>query len=103
MVGTPQFMAPEQLEGGAVDARTDLYACGLVLFEIFTGHLPFPADASPRSLIERLHAEPPSPRGYWPEIPERLDRAIVKCLQTSPGDRFGRAEELLAELEALSA
>lgn len=103
IVGTPQFMAPEQLEGREVDARADIYACGVVLYEIFTGHLPFTADSPMQVVMQHLSAAPPPPRSYWPEMPPLLENIILTCLAKKPEGRFAKVAALAAELDKLSA
>jgi eukaryotic-like serine/threonine-protein kinase len=100
-MGTPQYMPPEQwLEPGEADHRADLYALGVVLYELLTGQLPFEA----RSVFElrSLHLEqpPPSPRALIPDLPPRLDALVRACLAKKPGDRVGSARELAGELRA---
>jgi eukaryotic-like serine/threonine-protein kinase len=103
VVGTPQFMAPEQLEGRPVDARTDVYSTGVVLYEIFTGRLPFTGATAAQVMLQHLNDTPPAPRQFWADIPQRLEAAILKCLDKTPGQRYANAEALLAELERVSA
>jgi serine/threonine-protein kinase len=103
IVGTPQFMSPEQLEGREVDARSDVYACGVVLYEIFTGRLPFTADSPMQIVFQHLNQEPPPPSQIWREIPPDLEQAILTCLAKKPENRFPSVERLQRALEALSA
>lgn len=101
-VGTPQFMAPEQLEGKPVDARVDIYATGVVLYEIFTGRLPFTGESPVQLALRQINERPPPPSQFWSEIPERLEWVILTCLAKQPEGRFSRIEEVSRELEALS-
>lgn len=87
--------APEQVQGEDGDARSDLFALGALLYEVFTGRPPF-AEGN-------VQQAPRPPREHWPEIPEALERAILRCLATRPAERFGTAAGLLAELEAQTA
>jgi eukaryotic-like serine/threonine-protein kinase len=104
IVGTPQYLAPEQVQGGdAIDTRADIYAAGVVLYEIFTGEVPFRADTAMEVLVKHLQDEPPPPRSFWSEMPPRLEAAILRCLRKNPAERFQKVEELQHELEALSA
>ena len=104
IIGTPHYLAPEQLEGQEADARADLYACGIVLYEIFTGTLPFAATGSLMELITRKLQEPPTPpRQHWPAMPESLEQIILRCLQSDPAERFPDVASLLQELEVLRA
>jgi serine/threonine protein kinase/tetratricopeptide (TPR) repeat protein len=93
--GTPEYMAPEQLEAQPLTPACDLYALGVVMFEIVTGVLPFPR-ADPFARLER---DPPSPRAQVPELPERWDALIIRCLQKKPADRLAHASEVAAALE----
>jgi HAMP domain-containing protein/tRNA A-37 threonylcarbamoyl transferase component Bud32 len=103
VVGTPQYLAPEQVQSGEIDTRADIYSAGVVLYEIFTGTVPFRADTAMEVLVKHLQEEPPPPRSKWGEMPERLEAAILRCLRKQPGERFQKIEELQHELEALSA
>jgi serine/threonine-protein kinase len=103
IVGTPHYLAPEQLQGLDPDTRSDVYACGVVLYEIFTGALPFGGDNPMAILLEHLNKPPVPPRTYWAEIPAPLERILVRCLEKEPGARFAGAGPLLDELDELKA
>ncbi|HEX4953204.1 MAG TPA: protein kinase [Thermoanaerobaculia bacterium] len=103
LVGTPQYMAPEALQGQEVDARTDLYAVGVLLYEVFTGRLPFTGQTPVEIAFKHLNETPPAPRALAPSIPEVVEGILLRCLAKSPADRFPSAESLLASLDALSA
>lgn len=104
IVGTPYYLAPEQLEGGETDERADLYASGVVLNEIFTGRLPFPPSNNVLEVITRKLQEPPiPPHEQWPEIPNALERIILRCLERDPTRRFPDVQALLDELELMRA
>ncbi|MCC6522616.1 MAG: protein kinase [Polyangiaceae bacterium] len=98
--GTPEYMAPEQARGDAVDGRTDLYACGVILFELLTGRLPFDAPSPNQVVLMHLSAAAPDPRSVVPDrnIPEALSRVVLKALAKAPGDRFQTASEFSAAL-----
>jgi serine/threonine-protein kinase len=103
IVGTPHYLAPEQLEGGEPGTRADVYACGVVLFEVFTGRLPFGGTNAMEIILKHMKEAPASPREFWPEIPVELEKLILRCLEKAPESRFGDAAELGRELERLTA
>ena len=93
ILGTPEFMSPEQIRGRALDARSDIYALGIVAFEMFTGKLPFQGRNAQEMMIARLRSQPQSVRTLRPDVPEPVEKALTKALQTSPDDRFATAIE----------
>ncbi len=97
--GTPEYMAPEQVEGGAVTPATDVYAFGVVLYELVTGVCPFVADTPMRTATRRLLEPPPSPRTLVPDLDPRWDATIRRCLAREPADRFTHIEEAAESLE----
>ncbi|MEL7059096.1 MAG: protein kinase [Acidobacteriota bacterium] len=104
IVGTPYYLAPEQLEGLEPDERADIYACGVVLYEIFTGRLPLPADGTLMQIVQRkMNEDPVPPSDQWPEIPPPLEALIMRCLARQPADRYASVDALLQDLEALRA
>jgi serine/threonine-protein kinase len=103
IVGTPHYLAPEQIEGREPDKRADVYACGVVLFELFTGRLPFGGDGAMDVMVQHLREAPPRPRDLRPELSPALDALLLRCLAKSPAERPGDAGELLAELERAAA
>ena len=80
IIGTPAYMAPEQLDGGAVDGRTDIYALGTMLYELLLGVLPFSGDTPMAMAAQRLISEPPDPRRIDPNLPEPLSRLLQEAL-----------------------
>ncbi len=98
MVGTLAYMAPEQFEGTRVDHRADIYALGLILYEMFTGVPAFDAASTPALVAAHLHAAPRPPSELEPSIPPGVERAILKCLEKAPGDRFQSVEMLALAL-----
>jgi serine/threonine protein kinase/tetratricopeptide (TPR) repeat protein len=94
--GTPDYMAPEQGRGAVIDARTDLYAVGVILFQLLTGRLPFEADTPTQVVLMHLSIPPPDPRQVAPErnIPESLAKIVAKSLNKEPEDRWSTADEM---------
>ncbi|MDA8019158.1 MAG: protein kinase [Thermoanaerobaculia bacterium] len=104
LVGTPFYLAPEQLQGKEPDVRADIYACGVAFYEIFTGVLPFPRDKNLMQLLQhKLQEDPPPPSVHWPEIPKDLERIIQRSLARDRDDRFDVVDSLLTDLETLRA
>jgi len=94
VIGTPQYMAPEQARGEAVSQQTDVYALGIVLYQMCTGQLPFNAD-TPLAIAMKHASEPlPPPTAINPNIPEEIGKVLIKALEKKPSDRFASAGEL---------
>jgi serine/threonine-protein kinase len=102
-IGTPEYMAPEQLMGDPVDARADLYAAGAVLFECVTGRIVFQAPSLTALIAKHLEDTPEDPRRLNPGVPEPLAAAVLKALAKKPDDRWRTASELADALDAISA
>jgi protein kinase-like protein len=100
MVGTPAYMAPEQVAGKPVDYRTDIYSLGLMLYEMFTGAQAFQADTAVALALKQMRETPPPPHEVDPSIPVGIERAILKCLEKEPGKRFQSVAELEAALRS---
>lgn len=103
IVGTPLYLSPEQLDGREPDVRADIYSTGVVLYELFSGELPFNAPNAVEIMMKHLREPAPSPRLHWPEIPPKLEAAILRCLEKDPAARYASVEELQRDLESLSA
>ncbi|SEK50032.1 serine/threonine protein kinase [Stigmatella aurantiaca] len=99
LIGTPGYMAPEQWSAQAVDGRTDLYALGIIAYELLTGRMPFPKGPLGTMLHAHLKEIPPAPREVNPEVPEALSQLVVRALAKRPEDRFQSASEMRAALE----
>jgi hypothetical protein len=96
MMGTPAYMAPEQVSGKPVDYRTDIYSLGLVLYEVFTGKQAFVAENPVAVALKQVQETPVPPHEIEPAVPVSVERAILKCLEKDPGRRF----QSIAELES---
>jgi serine/threonine-protein kinase len=99
LMGTPMYMAPEQVRNDPVDARTDVYSLGAVLYKAVTGHPPFERKTS-LSMLEAQLMEPPKSPSVWGDISPCLEAVILKALQKKPDDRFQSAAELAESLTA---
>ena len=98
ILGTPEFMSPEQIRGKPLDARSDIYALGIVAFEMFTGKLPFQGRNAQEMMIARLRSQPIAIRTLRPDVPDAVEKALTKALQTNPDDRFTTAIEFAEAL-----
>jgi serine/threonine-protein kinase len=101
--GTPEYMSPEQARGDELDARSDLYAVGVILFQLMTGKLPFEADSPLGFANQHLTREPPLPSKRRPDgnVSSDMERLILKALSKDPGDRPASANDFRAELLAV--
>jgi eukaryotic-like serine/threonine-protein kinase len=98
VMGTPNYMAPEQIEGRDVSPATDVYALGIVMYEMVTGEPPFRGDTPLSVALKKLKEAAPSPRGHAPELPREWEATILRCLERDPADRFGSALEVVRAL-----
>lgn len=98
MLGTAKYVAPEQVEGGTIDARTDIYSLGVVLYECLCGRPPFEGDGDLSTALARLNSEPLRPRQIRPQITRALEAVVLRAMARRPDDRYGTAEELRLDL-----
>jgi serine/threonine-protein kinase len=103
ILGTPEFMSPEQIRGKPLDARSDIYALGIVAFEMFTGKLPFQGRNAQEMMIARLRSQPVAIRTLRSDVPDSVEKALTKALQTNPDDRFSTAIEFAEALTGSAA
>ena len=101
LIGTPEYMSPEQCEGREVDARSDLYALGVIAFRLATGRLPFQLPNVTATLLAQIHQQPPRPSSLAASVEPRWEQAILKALAKAPEDRFQSASALGAALQAV--
>ena len=99
LAGTPAYMSPEQLEMKAVTFQTDIYALGMILFEMVTGTQAFTGENAVELALQQIRQEPPRPSSIIPAIPARLDSVILRCLKKNPAERFISVTELRGALE----
>jgi WD40 repeat protein/serine/threonine protein kinase/class 3 adenylate cyclase len=99
VIGTPAYMAPEQVRGEQVDQRADIYALGHILYEIFTGSPTFKANTAMEVVFKQIQELPRRPREVQPTVPLHIEAAIIRCLEKDPANRFQTVEELEAALQ----
>ena len=103
MIGTPDYMSPEQARAQKVDQRSDIFSLGLVFYELLTGKLPFKADTVIETIFKRTQesATPPAEVEYT--VPAEANRVVIRCLETDPAKRYQSALEVLADVESINA
>jgi len=103
VMGTPDYIPPEQAQGAPADFRSDIYSLSVVLFEVFTGRLPFTADTIMKVVLAHIRNPPPSPRSVNDHIPASLEAVILRGMQKEPADRYQSVEELARDLDEVSS
>jgi eukaryotic-like serine/threonine-protein kinase len=99
IMGTAQYLSPEQAQGHPVDARSDLYSIGVVLYELLTGRVPFDAESAVTIALKQVSEEPVPPTHYNPAVSDQLEDVVMRALQKDPALRFADAEEFIVALE----
>jgi zinc protease len=99
IVGTPAYMAPEQAEGKTLDQRTDIYAFGLIVYEMLTGETAFKGDTAMTVALKQIREYPTLPTALAPTVPKPVEAAIMRCLKKDPAERFQTVEEAMRALE----
>src|SRR5438445_8503041 len=102
IIGTAQYLSPEQARGAPVDPRSDLYSVGIVLYEMLTGSVPFTGDTPLEIAMKHLSAIPTPPSELRPDIPHDLDLVVLRALAKDPEDRYPSAEEMAADLARIA-
>jgi len=98
-LGTVRYLSPEQAQGAEVDARSDLYSVGIILYEFLTGRVPFLAESDMATALMRLNQDPLPPRAFRGSIPRDVEAVVLRALALRPEDRFQSAESMAAALE----
>ena len=98
VLGTVHYLSPEQARGGTATKQSDIYALGIVLFELLTGELPFSGESAVSIALKHLQSETPSIRAILPSIPQSLENVVIKATSKDPRDRYRTAEEMEADL-----
>ncbi|MDZ7631349.1 MAG: serine/threonine-protein kinase [Gemmatimonadaceae bacterium] len=101
-IGTPTYMAPEQLRGEDVDGRTDLYAAGALLFELLTGRVAFEADSDYSLMMQQLNEPPVAPSSVVPGVPRAMDAAVSRAMAKKPAQRFASATDFSRALDEIT-
>ena len=99
VVGTPEYMAPEQALGETIDSRTDMYSVGVVIYRMLTGEVPFVRSTSMATAYAHVHEPPPSLRSLRPDLPKAVEAVVLKALAKRPADRYQTGDQLAADLD----
>jgi beta-lactam-binding protein with PASTA domain/predicted Ser/Thr protein kinase len=101
IIGTAQYLSPEQARGAPVDQTSDLYSTGIVLYELLTGTVPFTGETPVEIAMKHLSQVPPPPSSHRPEVPRDLDYVVLRALAKDPADRYHSAEDMDSDLERI--
>jgi serine/threonine-protein kinase len=102
IVGTAQYLSPEQAKGGEVDPRSDLYSLGVVLYELLTGKTPFDGETPVEIAMKHLSTTPKPPSALRPDVPRELDMVVMRALAKNPDERYQSADEMEGDLERVA-
>src|SRR5438552_13085004 len=103
VMGTIEYLSPEQAMGQTADTRSDIYTLGMILYELFAGQRPFTGDNPMSRLSARLHVAAPDPRTIRSDVPAYLAKIILRCLERDPDQRYQRVEDIIPDLDAHQA
>lgn len=103
LIGTPEYMSPEQVRGEVLDVRSDIYSLGLIFYEMVTRDLPFTSDSVASSMYKRLSEKPRKPREIKADIPLFLEKIILRCLEKERSFRYASVDEILADIQKRQA
>ena len=101
VMGTPEYMAPEQFTGKTVDFRADMYALGLILYEMITGRKPFTADTPMAVFIKQVSDPLPRPQQFVPDLPEKVEKVLLKVLAKDPDDRYSNMKAFASAMQGI--
>jgi hypothetical protein len=101
VMGTPSYMAPEQIMGQPVDGRADLFSAGVLLYELLAGHRPFVGDSPTSVAYQIMHTDAPTLREELPDLPDAINEIVTRALQKNPADRYARAQEMASDLQTV--
>ena len=102
LVGTPTYMAPEQVRAQTIDSRTDIYTLGIIMYEMLTGSAPYKGEESMAILYQHIEGNVTAPHELNPDIPEPLEAIILKAMAVDPDNRFQTFDELREQLEDMA-